>query len=105
MTKFSSKDDPDYQNLLSEMRRFLVNSEPQNEAGIPSAVAQPLTTQASSQDGNRSKTSAEQQEQIRDPQKNNSGQQINHFSGRFESSGGKMIMGGVFNSGGGAMTF
>ena len=38
-------------------------------------------------------------------QKSNQHQQINHFSGDFNTSGGKAFYGGTFNSGGGPMSF
>ena len=36
---------------------------------------------------------------------NQSTQPINHFSGTFNTDGGKMFQGGSFNSGGGVMNF
>ena len=31
--------------------------------------------------------------------------QVNHFTGSFSTSGGKMMIGGTYNSGGGSMSF
>ena len=41
----------------------------------------------------------------RQPSNNEQWQQINHFSGSFNTSGGKAFYGGSFNSGGGPMSF
>ena len=86
MTKFSSNQDPDYQNVLSELRRL---------TRLDSQEANTTSRLASSESSiKHEKVSSTQQTSL-----------ANTFSGTFNSGGGKMIQGGEFNSGGGSINF
>lgn len=111
MTKFSSKQDPDYRNVLSELRRFIEPGQHQPRKALA------LTSSESSASGTQRNLHGDTQNEIssagkQDPiivhEKTISGQPtgpVNTFSGNFNTGGGKMFQGGSFNSGGGPMNF
>jgi hypothetical protein len=109
MTKFASNQDQDYQNVLSELRRFIQSSEAHPEMELISATSQSNPNQETSQSESRNEeSSANKRDQagkceeggLRQPP-----QPINHFSGTFNTGGGKSIQGNQFNSEGRPMNF
>ena len=109
MTKFLSDQDPDYQNVLSELRRFVQLYKQQMGAMLPltTFVSLDVYGQFYHGTGNESSSTMERdQNTVRKKEKPyRSARSINTFSGTFHTSGGKMIQGSEFNSGGGSMTF
>lgn len=94
MTKFADCHDPDYQNVLSELQTLVQSNEPL--LGAPSAVLQPTVDQDPRHETQKTET-VDAPELDSNP--------ANAFSGQFDTHGGKLIQGNVFNSGGGTMTF
>ncbi|KAL8715492.1 MAG: hypothetical protein Q9220_000827 [cf. Caloplaca sp. 1 TL-2023] len=99
MTKFSSHQDPDYQNILAELRRLLPcheseSSEANQHPATSATAVNPQATEMGGQTGVDGDKTANQSAKV-----------VNTFSGSFNTSGGKMISGNEFNSGGGPMTF
>ena len=101
MTKFSSDQDPDYRNVLSELRRL---GEP--TCSNPSESAQ---KKVNKDDPNHSQAclAGDQDHAVAHAEvsPNQAAKTTNTFSGTFNTGGGTMIQGGEFNSGGGSMTF
>ena len=109
MTKFSSDQDPDYRNVLSELQRFVRFYEQQTNKELPLATSESPGIQGRSDQGVGNKSSSADQrnanivgeeDKAHEPTKS-----FNAFSGTFHSNGGKMIQGNKFNSGGGPMAF
>ncbi len=110
MTKFLSDQDPDYRNVLSELRRLVPPNEQQTKARLPLVTSISPETQGESQyhgTGNESTSTMERdQNTVREEEKQHRpAKSANTFSGTFHTNGGKMIQGSEFNSGGGSMTF
>ncbi len=110
MTSFLSDQDPDYRNVLSELRRFVQPNEQQTKARLPSVTSvSPETQEESSFYGTgdeNSSTMERDQNTVREEEKQHRpAKSANTFSGTFHTNGGKMIQGSEFNSGGGSMTF
>ena len=110
MTRFSSDQDPDYQNVLSELRRFVQPYKQQMGTMLPLAtsVSPDLHGKSYHRTENKSSSTMERdQNTVRVEEKpyQPARSSINTFSGTFDTSGGKMIQGSEFNSGGGSMTF
>ena len=107
MTRFSSDQDPDYRNVLSELQRFSQPCNQQAEEHLP------LASSASSETQEQGHTKSLDESSLVGQQKKATGRGalhqpaklINLFSGNFNTSGGKMIQGGEFSLGGGPMTF
>ncbi|KAI4120513.1 MAG: hypothetical protein LQ338_006965, partial [Usnochroma carphineum] len=109
MVRFSDKKDPDYQNILSELRRFIQPCQQQPEQALLSAFSASSETQGqfhretrdeSSSAGKRDETITHERDNLYQPTK-----LVNNFSGSFHTGGGRIIQGNEFNSGGGPMTF
>jgi len=109
ITRFLSDQDPDYQNILSELRRF-------NEPVLHQPIeALHLKSSASSGTGGKihcqtpdQGCAAREQDQATVHGKASSNQptgSVNTFSGNFHTGGGKMIQGSQFDSRGGPMSF
>ena len=109
MTKFLSDQDPDYQNILSELRRFIqpyeqiTGSDLQSEHSIL-PESQGLSIHGTSNKGS-SKTEPHQSTIDAQEKPYQPGRLVNNFSGAFNTSGGRMLLGNEFNTGGGSMTF
>ena len=109
MTKFISDQDPDYQNVLSELQR-LVESVPhqRKEASGLAASKFSETSGKSLEETHHQGQSANDHDQST-VQGNSSSTQptrlVNTFSGTFNSGGGKMFQGNQFDSKGGSMNF
>ena len=109
MTKFLSDQDPDYQNILSELRRFIQPYEQTTEAELQLENSIFPETQGQSNYATRNKSSSKMQ-----PHKNTMYEEeqpyqparlSNNFSGPFNTNGGSVFLGNEFNAGGGSMTF
>ena len=100
MTKFVSKEDPDYRNVLSELQRFIQPGNHQSEKELPLASSVSSKTQEQSPRGARNESSPTGERDSRQSTKS-----VNTFSGTFNTQGGRMIQGSEFSSGGGSMTF
>jgi hypothetical protein len=109
MTKFASNQDQDYQNVLSELRRFIPSREAHPDMELISATSQSSPNQETSQSENRNEESSankrgqagkREESGLRQPP-----QPVIHFSGTFNTGGGKSMQGNQFNAGGGAMNF
>ena len=112
MTKFSNAQDPDYQNVLSELRRFTQASLEDHDASTSSVLIHQYSRgQSPNSTLSRDERPGEQSARVDLPEQHipvsteRPAQLVNHFSGSFNTDGGKMINGGVFNSGGGNMNF
>ena len=109
MTKFPSNQDPDYQNVVSELQRFIQSSEQTKERPSTSSISPaPSENQGQSHSTLRSKGSAPEQDPTNLYERDHPCQptrSVNTFSGTFNTGGGKIIQGGDFNSGGGPMSF
>lgn len=111
MTKFSHAQDPDYQNVLSELQRFMEATLKDHDASTSSVLINQLTSHDSASTLSRNETLGDRSSRADLPEQHvpvstdSPIQLFNHFSGPFNTGGGKMINGGTFNSGGGNMTF
>ena len=109
MTKFLSDQCPDYRNVLSELQRFIpsCNQQTRNELPLPTSASPGIQGQSDYGFGNESSSAGKRDQNIvHEKEKPHwPGKPVNTFSGTFHNNGGKMIQGGVFNSGGGPMTF
>jgi hypothetical protein len=108
MTKFLSDQDPDYRNVLSELRRFVQPYEEQMKAKLPlvTSVSPEIQGQSYRGVGNESSSTIERdQNTVREEKPCQSARSVNTFSGTFYTNEGKMIQGSEFNSEGGSMTF
>ena len=109
MTRFSSDQDPDYQNVLSELRRFVQLYEQQMGAMLPlvTSVSSDVHGQSHRGTGNESSSTMERDQNTARVEEKpyQPARSTNTFSGTFDTSGGKMIQGSEFNSGGGSMSF
>lgn len=109
MTKFPSNQDPDYQNVVSELQRFIHSSEQTEER--PSTISASPTfpeNQGQSRSTSRSEASIPEQDPTNMHARDHPHQPtrlVNTFFGTFNTGGGKIIQGGNFNSGGGSMNF
>ena len=109
MTKFLSDQDPDYQNILSELRRFIqpyeqiTGSDLQSEHSIL-PENQGLSIHGTSNKGS-SKTEPHQNTIHAEEKPYQPGRLVNNFSGAFNTSGGRIFLGNEYNTGGGSMTF
>lgn len=102
MTKFSSDQDPDYQNILSELQRFT------NPRSSPHQLKEALNLASAGTEERNQGYSAGEQDQAAAHATASPKQPtrlVNTFSGSFNTGGGKMIQGGEFNSGGGPISF
>ena len=109
MTKFMSDQDPDYQNVLSELQR-LVESVPhqRKEASGLAASKFSETSGKSLEETHHQGQSANDHDQSTVHGNSSSTQPtrlVNTFSGTFNSGGGKMFQGNQFDSKGGSMNF
>jgi len=110
MTRFLSDQDPDYRNVLSELRRLVQPDEQQTKARLPlvTSVSPDIQGQSdhhgtgdeSSSTIERNQNTVHEEEKPYQPARS-----VSTFSGTFHTNGGKMIQGSEFNSGGGSMTF
>lgn len=102
MTKFSSDQDPDYRNVLSELQRFIQPQEQQPERPFtfPASPTSPETQGQSRSVLEQDQTTVHGEDHAYRPT-----ELVNTFSGNFHTGGGKMIQGGQFNSRGGPMSF
>ncbi len=110
MTRFLSDQDPDYRNVLSELRRLVPPNEQQTKVRLPLVTSVSPETQGESQyhgTGNESSSTMERgQDTVHEEGKpHRPARSANTFSGTFNTNGGKMIQGSEFNSGGAPMTF
>ena len=109
MTKFLSDQDPDYQNVLSELRRFIEPGLHQSKNALRSTSSESSGTgERFHYESQNHSYSAEEHDQTAMHEQVNSRQparSVSTFSGNFNTGGGKMILGGEFNSGGGSMSF
>ncbi len=110
MTRFLSDQDPDYRNVLSELRRFVQPNEQQTRARLPLVTSAPAETQGQSEyskTGNESSltTDGDPNTVHEEDKTHRPARSANTFSGTFNTGGGKMIQGSEFHSGGGSMTF
>ena len=109
MTKFLSDQNPDYRNVLSELQRFIQPGQYQPRKTSPLASSDLFGTGGQYHCETQGKGSlAVEQDQTVVHEKVSSNQPtrfVNAFSGNFNTSGGKMIQGGNFSSGGGPMNF
>jgi len=109
MTKFMSDQDPDYQNVLSELQR-LVESVP-HQVKEASGLASSKCSETSGkfhEETHHQGQSAKDHNQSTMHGHSSSTQPtrlVNTFSGTFNSRGGKMFQGNQFDSQGGPMTF
>lgn len=107
MTKFPNDQDPDYRNVVSELRRFI---HPPEQDRPFTFSASPTSSETQGESHSRmieegsvpapDLTTVHERGQLLQPTK-----LVNTFSGTFNTGGGKMIQGGKFNSGGGSMNF
>lgn len=110
MTRFLNDQDPDYRNVLSELRRFVRPNEQQTKE-IPPLVESEFPEIQGQTDyhgtGTENFSAMERdQDTVREEEKPyRPARSVNTFSGTFHTNGGKMIQGSEFNSGGGPMTF
>ena len=108
MTKFSSNQDPDYRNVLSELQRFVQSCEQQTKEKLPLASSMSPKIQGKSVHGIGNENLVEERDQNNVPEGEKPSRPkklINNFSGTFYTGGGKVIQGNEFYSGGGSMTF
>ena len=126
MTKFASREDPDYRNVLAQLQRWTAKVSRQNDdsdltqklektVDAESQASTVLQASSAEEDGQPlpvpsvASMQAGPAEQPRDPgssgQPTNEAHAANVFSGTFNSGGGKMYQGNTFNSGGGSMNF
>ena len=108
MTKFSNQQDPDYRNVLSELRRLTQLCQ-EARSQQPAATATSSAVQGVNDDsiGNESSSTMERDRGTLPEQRASNGPSRSaiKFSGTFNTSGGKMYSGNNFNSGGGSMSF
>ncbi|KAL8697121.1 MAG: hypothetical protein Q9201_007298 [Fulgogasparrea decipioides] len=109
MTKFTSDQDPDYRNVLSELQRFVQACKQQTKRELPSAASESPEIQGQSDHGigNESSSAGKGDQNVMREKEKPYGptKPVNTFSGTFNTNGGKIIQGNEFNSGGGPMTF
>ena len=123
MTRFSDENNPDYQNILSELQRFTECNQQQPEEELPSSFPisstslVPLAPPAPSElpevqrqsyhsSWNQGPSLEERDETATSVERtpNQATKSINNFSGTVNNYGGKLYQGIEFNSRG-AMTF
>jgi hypothetical protein len=110
MTRFLSDQDPNYRNVLFELRRLVPPNEQQTKVRLPLVTFVSPETQGESQyhgTGNESSSTMERGQDIvhEEGKPHRSARSVNTFFGTFNTNGGKMIQGSEFNSGGAPMTF
>ena len=109
MTKFMSDQDPDYRNVVSELRRFTnpVPHQPKEASGFVSSEFSETGGKSHNETRHQGQ-SAKEHEQSTATGDSSSTQPtgpVNAFSGTFNSGGGKMFQGNQFDSKGGSMNF
>ena len=109
MTKFLSDQDPDYRNVLAELRRFVQSCRLQTKSELPLATSQSIESQGQPDRGTANEGSSTMERDQNTVHEEEEPYQpagpMNTFSGTFRTKGGKMMQGNEFNSGGGSMTF
>ena len=109
MTKFTSDQDPDYRNVISELQRLIQPYEPQLEEQMSIATSTSSPSQGHHHHGTRNEGfSAGEPDQATVHEKEHSHRPtklVNTFSDTIHTNGGKPIQGNEFNSGGGSMNF